>query len=275
MAERMIRCRPLLGTYVEITSDCAPAIEAAFHAIARVQTLMSAHEPDSDLSRINRFGHERAVEVDPWTAAVLQSAMHWSRQSDGAFDVVRAGKSAIETKRLPRHPDQPAAEAAHWTELELQTPMVRLLRPGCIDLGGIAKGFAVDRAVAALKAGGASVGLVNAGGDIAGFGPQPWQVQIVEPETRRPIANVAISNGAIATSSILPDRTADHLPGKAPDLISATVCAPTAMDADALTKIVVSGWAVAVRCLKEAGAEAFVVRADGTVHAVEPQQRAA
>jgi thiamine biosynthesis lipoprotein len=159
--------------------------------------------------------------------------------------------------------------------MEVTGSSVRLLKPACIDLGGIAKGFAVDRAVSALKAGGCSLGLVNAGGDIAGFGPQPWPIQVVQPESRAAIANVAVCNGAVATSSLLPDGTAGHLPEIDSQLASATVCAPAAIDADALTKIVLSGSPLAARCLRLADAQAFALGRDGKIRAIEPDRQAA
>src|SRR5438128_920397 len=232
------RCRPILGTFVEVTADCERAIEAAFAAISQVHRLMSAHEPDSDVSRINRVAHLRPIAVHDWTARVIERALFWSRMSEGAFDVVRAGKAALERGLIPRHPDQPQPEATHWTWLEIQGASVRLLKPGCIDLGGIAKGFAVDRAIDALRAAGCVHGLVNAGGDLRGFGPEPWAVTIVEPQSRRPMGKVEIRNEALATSAGLPDKdqlTFDHLGGKA-RWVSVSVLARTACDADALTK---------------------------------------
>lgn len=275
MSERISRCRPFLGTFVEVTADSEPAADAAFEAIDRVHSLMSAHEPGSDLSRINRFAHLRPVRVHPSTAAVLERALYWSRRSGGAFDVVAAGVAAIESGYLPRHPGQPRPIAAHWSWIEICDSTVRHLKPGCLDLGGIAKGYAIDRAVAAMKAAGAAFGLVNAGGDMAGFGAQPWPVQVVEPDTRRGVANIAISNGAIATSSLQPDGSSIHLPTIAAGLVSATVCAPSAMDADALTKIVLSGSTMAGPCLGDANARAFVLTAEGAIRGIEAELQAA
>src|ERR671933_2863876 len=115
----MRRCRPLLGTFVEIEADDGAAIDAGFAAVERVHRLMSAHEPDSDLSRINRFAHVKAVEVHGWTSIVLERALFWARESEGAFDPVAAGKSALEAGLLPPQADQPRPEASHWTWLEL------------------------------------------------------------------------------------------------------------------------------------------------------------
>lgn len=275
MAEPITRCRPLLGTFVEVTAPSNACIEAAFDAIARVHALMSAHEPASDISRLNRFGHERTVEVHAWTARVLERAIHWARHSEGVFDVVRAGKAAIERGALPIHPGQPVPQAAHWTWLELTGRSARLMKPACIDVGGIAKGFAVDRALDALKSAGAGFGLVNAGGDMAAFGSEPWMVQVVDAANREPVAEVEIENGALATSSVLPNGEHAHLVGREPDLISATVCAPSAMDADALTKIVLSGSPLTSACLDAAGARAFALSSDGAVRTFEAELRAA
>lgn len=257
----------MLGTLVEVTAEDGAAIEAAFAAIGQVHTLMSAHEPESDVARINRLGHLRPVFVHDWTARVLERALFWSRESQGAFDVLRAGHAAIAGRLLPMHHDQPPTRAAHWTSLELEGSVARLQRPGCIDVGGIAKGFAVDRAIDALQAAGAASGMVNAGGDIAGYG-RPWPVQIVEPRARRPIAEVMLGGEALATSA-LADGSDRHLPGADPRWISASVRARCAMDADALTKVLLSGSPRAAHCLGLADADGLRVAADGSVEPVD------
>lgn len=228
---------------------------------------MSAHEPDSDVSRLNRFGHGRPIEVSDWTARVIERSLLWSKKSEGAFDVVRAGKRAVETRYLPRHVDQPMPQASHWTWLEIQGNSVRLLRPGCIDLGGIAKGFAVDRAVEAMIAAGATEGLVNAGGDLRAFGSNPWPVEVVDPLTRRAVASIDIRNAALATSAGLRSGaglTVDHLDAGT-QWVSVTVMAASCCDADALAKIVWADSAIAEGLLHHADARAFAVAADGSV----------
>ncbi len=169
---------------------------------------MSAHDPSSDLSRINRFGHERAVEVDPWTAAVIERSLYWSKHSEGAFDVVAAGAAAVECGTLPLHPRPAKAESrtldAGWRFAGFA---VRLLKPGVRRPWRDREGLCSrSRGRGDESCRRDRFGLVNAGGDIAGFGPDPWPVQVVDPQRRRPVANVAVSNGAIATSSIHPRR---------------------------------------------------------------------
>lgn len=260
------RCRPLLGTFVEVAADDDEAIEGAFAEIEVVHRLMSAHEPQSDVSRINRIAHFEPVEVHEWTARVLKRSLFWSKYSEGAFDVLRAGKSAVNRGLLPLHLDQPAPQADHWTWLEVQGALVRLLKPGCVDLGGIAKGFAVDRALDALRESGADRGFVNAGGDMAGFG-QAWPAVIVEPGRREAVAEVSLEDEALATSALVGDSF-HHLPSADERWISASVRAPSAMDADALTKVLLSKSAKVERCLELAGANGLRIAGDGSVEPV-------
>lgn len=261
------RCRPLLGTFVEIEADSAAAIEDAYAAIAEIHRLMSAHELNSDLSRINCFAHLRPVQVRHWTALVLERALFWAKESEGAFDPVRAGKSAFESAYLPRQPGQPEPVAAHWSWLELQGRSVRLLKPGCIDLGGIAKGFAVDKAVEALRGAGAERGTVNAGGDMAAFGFEPCPVQVPDPVTGSPRVEIMLDNEALATSAMI-DGGRAHLPGADRRWLSSTVRARSAMDADALTKVLLSGSPQAHHCLSLARATALRFASDGSIEEV-------
>jgi FAD:protein FMN transferase len=273
------RCRPLLGTFVEVTADREDAIEAAFAAVEQIHRLMSAHVSDSDVSRINRFGHLRPIQVHDWTVRVIERALFWSKRSEGAFDVVRAGKAAIEHALVPRHADQPQPDAAHWTWLEIQGASVRLLKPGCIDLGGIAKGFAVDRAVEALRATGCERGLIDAGGDLRAFGPESWPVAVVDPLTRRAIAAVDIENEALATSAGLPSGNGrlsfDHLGGER-HWTSVSVLTRAACDADALTKIVWSLGRNVGALLEGVGAKALGLTIAGEIETIgEPAEAVA
>ena len=269
----MRRCRPLLGTFVEVDCDLPQAIDRTFGEIERIHRLMSAHEPDSDLSRINRFAHREPVRVDSHTARVLQSVIDWHRRSCGTFDVVLAGAKAIERGCLPLHADQPAPEACASSALHVDGDLVWLDRPACIDLGGIAKGYAVDRAVAALQAGGATRGLVNAGGDLFGFGPEPWIADVANPLTRRASVQVQVYNEALATSALV-DGSGAHLPDGT-RWTSVSVRAPSAFEADALTKIVWAMGGQSAELLAEVGAAAFGIHADGVIEAISEQALAA
>lgn len=277
--EPVRRCRPLLGTFVEIDADDSAAIDLAFAAIGRIHTAMSAHEPDSEISQINRSAHLRPVAVSEWTAQVIERALFWSRLSAGRFDVVRAGRVALDRGALPRHSDRPLPGDADWTSVSISGSAVSLEQPACLDLGGIAKGFAVDRAIDALEAAGMSRGLVNAGGDMRGFGADAWPVTVIDPANCRPLASVRLIDGALATSAGLPAASGvlafDHLPNHNPCWSSVTVRAPLACDADALTKIVWSGVPELAKWLGSAGAEAFVIGVDGSIQAIGVEALAA
>ena len=264
------RCRPLLGTYVEVTAESTASIDAGFAAIERVHMLMSAHEPDSDVSRINRFAHLRPIEVSGETRAVLERSLRWWRRSGGLFDIAAAGSRALQRGLIPRHAGQPRPEASESAVLSLSGNEVSLSAPACVDLGGSAKGFAVDRAAAAMRAAGASLGLVNAGGDLFGFGPRPWPVTVVDPVSRKASVEMEIRDEALATSALV-DGSAAHLRGRA-WWTSVSVRAPSARDADALTKIV---WAGCGDLLASAGASAFGMRGDGKVEEIGKRADAA
>jgi len=266
----MRRCRPFLGTFVEVDCDRPEAVDAAFEAVGRIHRLMSAHEPDSDLSRINRFAHLEPVEVDSETIHVLERSLHWWRVSSGLFDVAAAGYCALECGLIPRHPHQPAQEARDSSVLSLSGNFVSLSAPACLDLGGIAKGYAVDQAVASMRDAGATRGLVNAGGDLFGFGNEAWIVDVADPLTRRPAVQVHVHNGALATSALV-DGLAEHLRGGT-RWSSVTVRAANACDADALTKIV---WAGDASPLATVGGAAFGIRHDGMVEEIGEEALAA
>jgi thiamine biosynthesis lipoprotein len=279
------RARPLLGTFVEIgiaqasLSDADAAVEAAFAAVAKAHALMSFHEPRSNVSRLNREACERDVEVDPWTFEVLQAALDLNRRSAGAFDVAVA--PVLEALGLLPRTGRPSAPVrpAGGEVIELSAGRrVRFRDRGVrIDLGGIAKGFAVDRAVDVLRARGVSCGLVNAGGDLAAFGPQPHTIHIRDPrDPRRLLCAVNVHEEALATSGarfdpLRSDETTDvavidpatRAPAQA--VRGATVRAATCMLADALTKTVMVAPASAPALLSSVRASALMVRANGDV----------
>lgn len=236
------RCRPLLGTYVEITSEDIATIDRGFEAVARVHALMSAHDAHSEIGRLNREGHWKPVHLHEWTCEVLLRSLDWSRRSHGAFDVVRSADT-------------------DWRVVRIDGDLATLAAPARIDLGGIAKGFAVDRAVDAMVLAGARHGFVNAGGDCRAFGDPIWPVIVVEPTTRAPFAEIQLCNNALATSAVHPDGRTNQLDRS--DLLSVTVRADTACDADALTKVMWSGTSLAAGLLADCGATAFAIRADG------------
>jgi thiamine biosynthesis lipoprotein len=276
-ATEVRRARPLLGTLVEIRAAgpggevrLHAAIDAAFAAVERVQSLMSFHDPGSELSALNREAARRPLAVDARTYEVLAAALELSRRSQGAFDICVAPRLE-EWGYLPAAAE-PAAAGASWTDIELlDARRVRFHRPLRIDLGGIAKGYAVDRAVAALRAAGIESGLVNAGGDLRAFGAQPWSVVLRHPQSPAHSAHsLELRDEALATSANYFSRR-HHGAGEVSPLLdphsgrpwlgaaSVSVRAPDCLHADALTKVVLfAAPEVAEQTLAHYDAQAYV-----------------
>jgi FAD:protein FMN transferase len=285
-SDRVRRARPLLGTFVEIEvtgatkSGANAAIDAAFEAVASVHRLMSFHEPDSDVSRLNREASVRPVSVHAWTYRVLEAAVEMHRRSNGMFDIAVA-PTLQAMGLLPWGDDAPIdIEARSFDAIELlEGQMIRFRQTNVrIDLGGIGKGFAVDRALEVLRGSGVASGVVNAGGDLAVFGQEPQTVSIRHPrDPGRSIGNVEVTNEALASTArrFDPFQSADtassaiidpgtRKPARAVD--GATVRAPSCMTADALTKMVMIAGTDATELLEHYSASALLISTDGDVH---------
>jgi thiamine biosynthesis lipoprotein len=196
------RARPALGTLLDIRARgpdrgrVERAIDAAFDAVDRVEQLMSFHRGDSDLSHLNRAANGEPQTVHPWTYAVLRRATCLAALSEGLFDVAVA-PVLIAEGLLPRVPARAGGGCSRDLEL-LPACRVFFRRPMLLDLGGIAKGFAVDQAIHALRRAGCSEALVNAGGDLRRFGPRSELIHLRTQSGAVPLAELGC--GALATS---------------------------------------------------------------------------
>jgi thiamine biosynthesis lipoprotein len=221
------RARPLLGTFVEITAwgGADDAISRAFAVIAALEKQLSFHDPGSELSRLNRN--------EPFTPGrdlrrVLAMALRMARWSHGAFD--------------------PTAGSPNASSLR-------------IDLGGIAKGYCVDRAVAELRRAGVESGLVNAGGDLRAFGARAFPLHLRHPhDPGRLLSWGELRDAALATSATYL-RAQERCAGSAPIAPGASVSvrAPGAAIADALTKVVAVLGEEAAPVLARYRAQAWIV----------------
>ncbi|MEW6644803.1 MAG: FAD:protein FMN transferase [Pseudomonadota bacterium] len=287
------RAQPLLGTFVEITvfgvaaDDADEAIARAFAAIARVHRLMSFHDGDSDVSRLNRRAAAEAVAVAPWTFQVLEAAAELHRRSAGAFDIAVA-PALQRMGLLPRHGADDAGKLPGAGAIELRADgRVRFHDPAVrIDLGGIAKGFAVDCAVAALQASGVAAAVVNAGGDLVAYGPFSHAVELRDPRSGGPWLRTRLRDQALAstgrTVDLVRSGMADNLavidPASgmpATAVAGAAVWAPSCMIADALTKIAVVAGDAALAVLDHYQARALLVSCDGEIRVSAPELLAA
>lgn len=270
------RCRPLLGTFVDISCQGSPgAINRAFAAIEKVHRLMSFHDLRSDVARMNRDALREPVKVHPWTWRVLKFAQQLSFRSAGVFDIT-VGRELAKWGYLPRL-DKQVGHGGNWQDVILEDGCsIRFRCPVIVDLGGIAKGFAVDRAVDALKENGIRCGIVNAGGDLKTFGPASQLVHLRHPaDPTRAAGAVRLRERAMATSGIYfqrrsyrGDYVAPLLDGRTRqsgrELISVSVAAAECTTADALSKIVFLLREKAANLLSQYQADALLLEHNGT-----------
>lgn len=238
--------RIALGTFVAIEAQ-APSREAAeksltaaFAAIATVERLMHPFRSGSDLALLARTPAGTLLEVHPWTWEVLDLSRRLNERSRGAFD--------------------PCLDTApgRLTDVDLSRVGHALAHaPVHIDLGGVAKGFAVDRALDALRTSGCDAGVVNAGGDLAVFGASSHRIVRLNPDGGNWL--IELKDAALAASDTgQADRPLEHrgyyhgADRRRRVAGSATVMAPCAAVADALTKCVLLGGCEFDRSLADA-----------------------
>ena len=207
------RAKPLLGTLVEIgvmagsQEHADAALAAAFGEIAAIHALMSFHEPASDLGRINASAAGSATPVDLRTAAVLHAAQAAAEESNHAFDCTVASE-LVAAGLLPAHEGYEPSSIQHGEpRWYIEGTTFRKHAPCLLDLGGIAKGYAVDRALAMLLQHGCTEALVNAGGDLRYHGSEAMVVHLRSPG-KPDIMPLALS---LPCSRSCPNR---HRPGR-------------------------------------------------------------
>lgn len=306
-AELITREQPCMGTrctFMVFHHDAAlvqRALSAASVEIERLDRLMTSWLETSDVSRINAAaGNGQSVAVSPETFAVLSEAKRIARLSEGAFDVTVGAFKGL--WRFDEDQDGSLPDAARVRErrelvrdadltLDEARRTARLARARQrITLGGIAKGFVVDRAVGVLRAAGLDDFVVQAGGDLFASGRRggrPWRVGIQDPRasaeaprsTASSFAMLELSDGAFNTSGdyerfvirdgrryhhILDPRTGFPVEHTR----SVTLLAPTSFEADALdTAVFVMGWQRGLQLVERLpGIEAVIVDAQNAVH---------
>jgi len=296
------REQAVMGTAirVELWSDDARLGAAAAAAVMgemhRIDRRMSPHKADSELSRINQGAGVRPVSLSDEMFRLLTRAQEFAELSQGAFDITYAAAGHLYDYRAGVRPDAETLAAVRaaigWrhVELDARTRTVRFLRPGMrIDLGGFAKGYAVDNAIALLRQLGIRHAYVAAGGDSRVLGDRrgrPWTVAIRDP--RRPgqvVAVLPLEDTAISTSGDY-ERYFDepglggevtrhhHLIDPATGLsprgvTSVTILAPDGLTAEALSKTVfVLGPARGLELLETIpGVDAVIIDSHGRLHA--------
>jgi len=267
----------LLGTLVAIRVYDLPeveahrAIDAAFAEIAATEQAMSFYRPDSDVSRLNREAYCRPVRVSPHTLLVLQLAQHFAEATDGAFGITTA-THLVARGQLPRpnSPHTPGHRTSWRDILVCSNHDVSFRRPLWIDLGGIAKGYAVDRAVVCLSRHGVRRCCVNAGGDLRVVGALSERIRLRVRKQPTPCAAILeLKNGSLASSGEFSDDAAPstHFDGISRHPVGsgafACVVSESCAVADALTKPVLALGRGCDLVLRRFGATAHLLGADG------------
>lgn len=280
-----------LGTTVTITvlhadeAAARSAVESAFDEIERIEKLFSSYDEGSEIWRLN---HEGAIEPDPEIVHLFEQAVHYHRISGGAFDITVQPLIELFDDSFSRGGGPPSRqeieevlEAVGSEKIEITGENIRLPYGTKVTLGGIAKGYAIDRAVEVLRGRGIEYGLVDAGGDMRAIGPRegaPWRVALQNPRGRQEyLAVILLEDLAVATSGDYeryfdPEKEFHHIIDprtgySATELISVTVVAGTALEADAIaTAVFVSGASHGMELVGELeGVEALIVTSGGKI----------
>ncbi len=261
-AETLEYRRFLMGTTarIEVRAEtaemCEKAIQAGFQEMTDVDRLMSTYKPDSQISQLNKAAGSQWLEVDSRVYDVLHRARTYGELSEGAFDITVLGLMRLWGFRggPPRIPkDEEIArhlESVDYRRVHLHPDGQRArLEPGVeVDLGGIAKGYALDRAVVALRKNGAHGAVVDLGGNMLSFGQGPGSTVGIENPLKLDdlLGTIRLRDASIASSGgyerfvTIEGRRYGHVLdprlGRPVDgMLIATVVTPTGVDADALS----------------------------------------
>ncbi len=256
-----------MGTSVEITvsQGASPkaeeAMEAAFREVERVDFLMSHYRPDSEVSQVTRNAGNKETQVSSETLEVIERAIYFSRLSEGAFDITIGPVFRLWNFREGKIPDDRSLRE-NLKRVDYRKIKVDRVRSSVfledrrmeLDLGAIAKGYAVDLACAALLKKGVENFLVKVGGEHKAHGERdpgiPWMVGIQHPRlSSELLAKLKVRNAALSTSGdyekfFLKEGERYHhilnpstgMPAQ--ECQSVTTLCPSAMDADALATAV-------------------------------------
>lgn len=248
------------------------AISKAYQVIEEIQFLMSFHDKSSALNQLNATAHLNAVQTHPWVYAILQRAQKIHDYSNGLFDCSIA-PILVDYGFLPAHhahENRVFLRASQQDMILLPDHKILFKQPLCLDLGGIAKGFAVDLAIHCLRQQGITNAVINAGGDLRVMGNIEEPIYIRNPVQPQQVQYLGrLSEGAMATSGSY-FATKNHHHQQVSHLIhpltqqsmitekSFTVIAPQAWLADALTKVLVLSQNTHHECFKRFGAQGLI-----------------
>jgi len=261
----------------------------AERTIRDVEAELSTWIRRSELGGLNRATADQEVTLSPRARKLLRDARDAFHATDGAFDItcrplIELWRSAGKDHRLPTEDELAAARAeSNWEQIELTDRGARKTTDSArVDLGGIAKGYGIDRALAVLRRSKVAGGLVNAGGDLACFGHPPpggpWEVDVQHPFSEGRFGTLLIDEGAICTSGNyrrfveIDGQRYSHIIDPRSGLPAQRASAVTVMADDALTADI---WATALSVLgpegfdrMPEGVEALIIEGDAETYRV-------
>jgi thiamine biosynthesis lipoprotein len=290
------RAEAIMGTEISVElqaasqADAEVAIAAVIAEMHRIDATMSPHKPDSELSLVNAGAAAGPVAVSEGMFGLLSRALEFSRLTGGAFDITFASAGHLYDYRAGIAPDASALADAlpliDWRHVQLDhaARSVRFARAGVrIDLGGFAKGHAVDNAIAILRRLDVHHAMVAAGGDshvMGSRGGRPWTVAIRDPRREDavvavlPLEDVSISTSGdyerfFERDGVRCHHLLDPRTGRSPaDVRSVTVIADDGLTTEAFSKTVfVLGVEEGLRFVESrSGVDAVIVDAQGALH---------
>lgn len=264
--------RAVMGTFarvIVVASDLDTAnecIDVAFEQITKIDELMSDYKSDSEISRINKDGFDKPIKVSKYTYNVIQRSIEFSKLTGGAFDIT-VGPLIDLQHSVPALTDNDYRQACSKTGydkliLDKENMTVQLAAEGMkLDVGAIAKGYAVEKAMEIVKKNGATGAMVDIGGDICCFGSplagsEKWRIGLQDSKRVSDeisdgeiLMVLAVNDNAVATSgdyrrfSMIDSQRYSHIidtkTGRScNELSSVTIICPSAADADALATAV-------------------------------------
>ena len=279
--------RTVMGTFVAETvvhpnpDEANRASYAAFDEIYRINDLMSIHKENSEVNVLNRNGFYRGISTD--TKCVIKRAHYLSELSDGAFDVtilpiLRVWERSACIGKVPTDAEiSRTLELVNYKNIAVENSYIKFRKAGMgITVAGVAKGYAVDKAIEALKRCNIRHAMVNAGGDIRVIGGKtetmPWRIAIRDPRNKtRIVTDIELREQAIATSGTYQRFFSDIINPRvgrpAQGLLSSTIITEKAIDADILsTCVFILGAERSIELLEKLdGVKALLITRDGDI----------
>ncbi len=267
-----------MGTVIILKCGCREeklangAFDAAFSEIARIESVMSLYDTTSELSKLNKTGKSTNLEL----VDVIRKAVEVSELTEGAFDItvgsLLKNYDFANKKLLDKRILETKLPFVNYKDIEFDSIGVKIPQGVRLDLGGIAKGYAIDRAIGVLSSFGIKNGLVNAGGDVRMIGKKEWKIGLKHPRNDQILKTFRFKNISVATSGdyeryfvkegviyhhIINPKTGSS----ARECMSVTVISKEAIDADAFaTGVFVLGHEKGMQLLEQLdGIEGIII----------------